>query len=299
MNPTPGLLLRHLGHLARSPALLGSRFLATARSHAAVYPSHPTLQKVRLKAELEYEPDQTLLRSICQSTIKAVTRPNLSAPDQAEVQAIWSLWVDFEERGHNDTVEMAHKWETILRDSLRFSEGLPGLHPPLLARYFLSTIKTDPRSAVPVLERISARYRPDPSFFKIAFTGLAELSADKSVELEKLYTAWRAVCRSSRDKADAVLAWAGWLMREGRGRDAGLAVDVVRREVREDEAALGELETGWKRLLEDMERSQGESEVEGEEVIGLDMEVDGSGGAIDVGGSLERSPSEATAMDDA
>ncbi len=258
MHPSPYLLLLHLHHLAGSPN--SSELLITARSHATVHPSNPSLQKIRLEAEIAQVSNPAVIRTAGQSIIKAITRPDLSASDQGEAQEIWLLWANYMEKmhlGNGEDIESA--WQPILRDSLRLGAGLPDLHPTLLGMYFLRTLQRDrnrdPHRPVPTLVRICAKYRPDPIFFSTAFTGLAEHATDNNRDLSKLYTTWRTVCRTGEEKVTAVLTWARWLMQDRKGREASSAVDVVRSEVRDDQNALVELESGWKKLLDGAERN--------------------------------------------
>jgi len=236
---------------------------------------------------MEHESDSDLVKSACRSITKSVTRPNLSSSDQEEVQSIWFIWADLEEKlalGNGHPIDRI--WDEILRESLRLNEGLPDLHPSLLGKYFISSLQRDPaQSTISILNRISVKFRPSTAFFKIAFPALTTPSTNKFCELSKLYTAWRAVCKTGGDRVEAVMVWAEWLMGHGKGRDAGLAVDVVRREVLDDEDSSGELWRGWKGLLDMRERimEEGDGDLvmgdvpDGENLVSLDLEEDGGG----------------------
>ena len=278
MRPSLRLLLIDLDHRSRSSEASSSNFLEITRSHASIHPSNPTLQKIHLEAEVEYEAEADIVRSACQTVIKAVTRPHLSVADQKIVQSIWRIWAAFEEKQCQQTgLGLDHGWEPILRDSLRLGEGLPDLHPSLLGEYCLSALRCNPlRPVLPTVERISAKYRPNPIFFDIVFAALSYYSNDRFRELSRLYEIWRRVCREGQDRVQAAMAWAGWLLKNEKGREAGLAVAVARREVRDDELALAELERGWKGMLDQRERMAVERmavEKEAPEVNGAELSM--------------------------
>jgi hypothetical protein len=154
---------------------------------------------------------------------------------------------------------METRWKKVLRDSLRTGTSLPDLHPTLLASYFIAQLRSG-KSASHTLQTIKSLYLPTPRFFSLVFAS-PETTAMSHPDLVALYTAWRGSCKTVADKVGAVLVWAGWLLRNGKASDGAKAVEVVRKEVRSDEGALGELESGWKGLLDDMERTRREEEV--------------------------------------
>lgn len=283
LRPSPTLLLIHLDHLARSPTSSGSVILATARAHAEIHPAHCQLQRIHLKAEVDHELDAKVVRLAFQSVIKAITRSGFSESEQGDVRSIWMSWTDFEERLSGDNKQNIDQiWDRILHDSLKLGGGITSLHSSLLSRYFALTLQRDPpRSPIKTLELVCAKYGPTPVFFATAFTALSAQSGDRYDELSKLYEAWRVACNSAQDRVEAVLVWARWLLHAGKGREANLAVDAIRREVRSDDEVSADLESGWSRLLDQKEGVDRQGEEVNDTLVTLvtlqsELEVDES-----------------------
>jgi len=254
-SPPASFLVRHLELV---DVLDKDAYLSTARSHAAQHPSNPALQLARVRAEVEGS-DVEAIRKACADAASKVTARNLSTEEQDEVIALWRTWAKWEEEHGSDA-----QWKKLLRDSLRLGAAIPALHSALLASYFAAKLRAGfpPQEA---LDAVVKPYQPSAAFFTLAFPDIAELVGTQP-NLAKFYRAWRAACKTAAERVDAVLAWAGWLMDLGKGRDAYSAVDVVRREVRDDEGETARLEAGWKALIDAADaQKDGDDDVEMEE----------------------------------
>ena len=65
--------------------------------------------------------------------------------------------------------------------------------------------------------------------------------------MREIFRVWRR-----RDVVGASLAWAGWLVRRGRGAEAGEVVRSARAEVAGSERLL-EVEEGWRKVLAEVD----------------------------------------------
>lgn len=92
---------------------------------------------------------------------------------------------------------------------------------------------------------------PDAQVYKAFFLSEASLSPPdvSEVVLKEVYNMWRR-----RDAVDAALAWAGWLVRKGRGREASEVVSSARAEVAGRNEQRQQLEDGWRAVLASIEQ---------------------------------------------
>lgn len=109
-------------------------------------------------------------------------------------------------------------------------------------------------------------YRPTFLFWSIAFLHARRLPEPKAL-LTEVYEQLRGSAQTTDERVQAVSHWAGWLLSQGKGVEASRAVEVVRREVRQDARAGAELEKMWAEALDQGERGQAEEE-------GLEAEVE-------------------------
>lgn len=218
--------------------------------------------------------------------MKSIAVPDLSTHEQIAGLRIWETYLDFEEQtqtpqtqavgpGDNNT-RVDGIYRKVLRDTLR-QTAISDLHQYILVKYLDFLIRHQPKTILSSLERISQTYRPNHAFFLEAFDIISERSLTRLEDLRVAYRLWRAASlTSNEDKVEATLHWAEWLLDNKHGKEAGDAVDVMRREVGQDGNALAALERGWAFMLDNAERHPGsidesdESEGEGE---GEDVEM--------------------------
>lgn len=206
------------------------------------------------------------MRKCCKEALRTVTRSDLSNEEKVEVQRIWRAYADWEVQSPQAETDVDAIWHGILVDSLKLGTSLPDLHPALLSRYFVYYITSYPDTSVaPIIETISKQYRPRPAFFSSIFNLI-----NGHTDLSKMYEAWQTSCKTGEERVDAGVTWAGWLLRNGKGLEANRAMDVVRRQVKIDGDASGELERRWLGLLDEMEVSRRKGS--GDEDMSLDEE---------------------------
>ena len=101
--------------------------------------------------------------------------------------------------------------------------------------------------------RLNTAYLLDADAFKVFFDAEVSRGDDESKAsgelLREIYLAWRR-----RDVADASLAWARWLLAQGKGREAADVIQRARVEV-DGETKL-KLEDGWRRVCDESTKSQ-------------------------------------------
>jgi hypothetical protein len=287
-KPSASFLTLHIEQL-ESTHPDPSTLLTTVRSHAAQHPTNPSLQRMRLVLEVSSssatEPEA--IRKAFKETTKACLRPDMSFSEQQDVLAIWTSFLDWEEtQSVEDPTRLDGIYKRLLRETLRQS-AVPELHPSILAKYFEYTTRQSPASLLSTLERITSTYRPSYTFFREAFDAIALRSEDALKELRVVYRQWRAASQVNHDKVGATLYWAEWLLDNQHGKDASDAVDVMRREVSRDAAALADLEAGWTELMNDAEkRGEEQSEYEDEDIeMARDIDGESASGSEGVTGS--------------
>jgi hypothetical protein len=205
----------------------------------------------------------------------------MSLEEQQDVLAIWIAYLDWEEvQSASDTVRLDGIYKRLLRETLR-QTAVPELHPSILAKYFEYSINQNSTSLLVTLERIASTYRPSYTFFREAFDVIALRSEDAFNDLRSVYRQWRAASQLKHDKVGATLYWAEWLLDHQHGKEASDAVDVMRREVSMDKAALADLDAGWTGLMDAAEQRGQESEEEEEE--DGDVEMGGESEGSDLG----------------
>lgn len=262
-NPPVTLLLRHL-LLASARTPDNKKRLELARSHASIHPTNASLQMTRLQAELGSDIEAEQLRAAFASIIKAVTQRGLSREDADIVAQIWLLWMSWEEEQRAaDRFGMDKLWKKTMRESMRTGSEVPNLHSRMLARYFDFRLKAaSPESALPIFRELAATYRPRTDFFISAmkvFYGYA-LATRNLAGLDEVFQAWRAAAQSPYEVIRATIVYARACLGAGHPKAAAAAVDVIRREMRENPAMLAELETEWASLLDEKEAEQAKSD---------------------------------------
>lgn len=286
--------------------------LKTARAHAALFPSDPSLQRDRLVLEFALSSHAEAC-SIGDEILKLITRPGLPATDQKIVEEVWLLLLEKQSRPKPDpqltglnisTQDAAH--QNYLRESLRQS-AIPGLHSKLLRKIFLWWVAkdillsvrdknpTERIGDVGVLRQVIASYQPDHDFFSWAFEDITgrvrnvrlRSAKDTSIsvptveddmqKMEEVYRLWRTNISDPYDKIEACLMYSRWCLDDSFGRKAMDAVDVLSRELAgRDEAAKNQLGTRWMALLQDVERAEAErlEQAESHERLRLKAEKD-------------------------
>jgi hypothetical protein len=236
---------------------------AIVTPHAAQHPSDPSLQREKLSL-LSNTAGPEIVRKAFKESMKHCLKPDLSPQDKADVIAIYTGYLEWES-DESTLQEVNGIYKRILRETLR-QDCIPELHPTVLASYYEFLLSRQPEttiSHIAILEPIITTYSPSHEFYQRAFDIISTRSLNPEEDLRKVYLRWRSSARNNRDKVGATLQWADWLMENGEGKKAYDAVDVMRREVRVDEAALAELEAGWIAVMEDangeVESSEGES----------------------------------------
>ncbi|TXT13606.1 hypothetical protein VHUM_00973 [Vanrija humicola] len=251
LRASPAALNSYLALLADSNS---AEYSAAVREFAARYPSSSELQARLVQDLTSSDEDAAAVRKACADAVAQVTHSQLDAAGQETVIQLWKFWARWEDKQANNA---AH-WRRLLRDSLRLGAGIPELHQTLLADYYASQLRagTAPSKA---LDAVIKSYQPTPLFFELAFDALDELNGTQEA-LAKLYGSWRAACRTAADRVEAVLVWVQWLVEHAKGRVAHDAVGAVLSEVKGDDAASGELEAGWKEILDEAEREREEAD---------------------------------------
>ena len=250
---------------------------AIVTRHATQHPSDPSLQREKLSL-LSNTAEPEMVRNAFKESMKHCLKPDLSPEDKADVIAIYTGYLEWESE-ESILQEVDGIYKRILRETLR-QDCIPELHPTVLASYYEFLLSRQPETTVShiaILEPIIATYSPSHDFYQRAFDIISTRSSNPEDDLAKVYMRWRNSARNNREKVGATLQWADWLMENGEGKKAYDAVDVMRREVRVDEAALAELEAGWIAVMEDangeVESSERESGSE-EEQSGSEDEED-------------------------
>lgn len=254
-----------------------STLLIAVRSHAAQHPANPSLQRMRLVLEVSgaaaINPDS--IRKAFKETTKACLRSDMSLAEQQDVLAIWTSFLDWEEsQSVDDPARLDGLYKRLLRETLR-QNAVPELHPSILAKYFDYTTRQNPTTLLSTLERITSTYRPSYSFFREAFDAIALRSDQALDELKVVYRQWRAASQVNHDKVGATLYWAEWLLDHHHGKEASDAVDVMRREVAKDTAALADLDAGWTELMNAAERWEDEQSDDDDEDTEMEQSIEG------------------------
>jgi hypothetical protein len=231
--------------------------------HAAQHPSDPSLQRERLSL-LSNTAEPEIIRKAFKESMKNCLKPDLSKDDKEDVIALYIGYLEFESTENPASADGIYK--RILRETLR-QDCISELHPEVLAAYyeFLLSRQTENTSHLSILEPIISTYSPSHEFYERAFDIIAEQSTNPEKDLGIVYMRWRTSAKNNSDKVQATLKWTEWLLQNQEGKKAYDAVDVMRREVRSDSAALAELEAGWIAVMEDGDSAGSVSSEEGSE----------------------------------
>ncbi|WVQ69785.1 uncharacterized protein L199_008005 [Kwoniella botswanensis] len=256
LHPPSSLLIAHLSQLSSSPDLV------IARSYATIYPSNPSIQLHRLTAEVRLSTDTKGLCKTCEEVVRAVTKSGVSEEEREDVISIWKLWIDNELQ--NSDGHMDDRWKVILRESMKLGVHVPELHGDVLGYFIINTLKSG-ENVNGILNNIKP-YQPTFNTFNLVFTSLQANNVQPD-DLKKIYNAWRGVCKTPYEKAQAALAYAQVLLGiKGKGKEAYDIIEITKREVRVDEGVEKYLEAEWKALLDAEAESEGESGDEDEEM---------------------------------
>ncbi|WWD16198.1 hypothetical protein CI109_100624 [Kwoniella shandongensis] len=266
LNPPASLLLNHLNLVNGSPSLL-----TTARSYASIHPSNPSIQRVRLEAEIAVSSDSEVTRKLCEEVARAVTQSGLSEEDKDEVERIWQLWSDWEDtRNSIDPTELESRWKYLLRQTQRFGSSIPELHGNMLSRYIISMRDLAGRRIPQTVKQVCSIYKPTWTTFFVVFFDLITADLNGATngltaeEMKSYMDSWRAVCSTKRERADVATSHVEWLLLRGKGREAFDVKETCRREVGDDDEALEHLESTWKKLIDEAEERKREAESDDE-----------------------------------
>ena len=126
-------------------------------------------------------------------------------------------------------------------------------HELLLMKYAILHVELRDRlNAQPVIRKIATRYRATGRVFSKIFLLLAEHGSQGSADettvavLEEVFELWR-----QKDTLEASVAWARWLLKHGRGKEAISIIVRARSWLMRDETARIELEKRWTGELEE------------------------------------------------
>ncbi|WVW82805.1 hypothetical protein I302_104816 [Kwoniella bestiolae CBS 10118] len=240
IEPPPSLLIAHLSQLSSSPNL------EIARSYAGIYPSNPSIQLYRLTAEIQQTSDTTQICRTCEEVVRSVTVSGLTDEEKEDVRSIWKIWIDQEL--HNPANDLEERWKVILRESMKMGVNVPELHGDVLGYYLVNRLEAG-EDVGGVLGRLKG-YQPTFNTFKLVFSSINQLNLESN-DLKKLYNAWRQVCKTPYEVAQASLFYAKVLLGiRGKGREAYDIIEVAKREVRVDEGVENYLEAEWKVLVD-------------------------------------------------
>ncbi|KAK8869541.1 hypothetical protein IAR55_000107 [Kwoniella newhampshirensis] len=258
LNPPDSLLISHLKLVNGSSSLLD-----TARSYAAIHPSNPWIQRIRLAAELAKSTDTHIIRQLCEEIVRIVTRSGLSEEENDEVERIWQIWSDWEDiQNSADSAALESRWKYLLLQTQRIGSAIPELHGNMLSRYIISMRDIAGRPIPQTVKQVCSLYRPTWSTFFVVFFDqiTAEMNGAPNglsfVEMRTYMDYWRAVCITKRERAQVATSHIEWLLLKGKGREAFDVKESCRKEVEDDEDALEYLELTWKKLLDEAEEKK-------------------------------------------
>lgn len=134
-----------------------------------------------------------------------------------------------------------------------------------LLQHYVSTVFSSQSTAqqrLAAFRTLVASYLPDSPTFEECFrleTSLSSPSSaiDDAVLLKEIYDIWRR-----RDALRATLAYAGWLVSVGKGKEASDVIQRSRAEVGAGEKRQA-LDEGWRRALDQIGLSKGGEDGEG------------------------------------
>ncbi|KAI0688035.1 U3 small nucleolar RNA-associated protein 6-domain-containing protein [Cytidiella melzeri] len=237
------LLATHLTLLARNPSLhshlpyakniskLGRRYTSSlpARTNARVWLARFGVEKALNVDEGERKNSYREARAVVQGG--------------DDVLDVW-LWGLSESELDHSRKTLALK---LLSESLRMQDApsFRTVHDGLLRQYASLSSHMLPASRLTFFRDLTTSYLPDSSTFEACFHDEKALSSRESAEvLSEIYESWRR-----RDAVRATLAWAGWLVENGKGKEAGDVVQRARTDVGVGERRQA-LDEGWRAALE-------------------------------------------------
>lgn len=137
--------------------------------------------------------------------------------------------------------------QLLLQESIR-SGCSSNMHETLLMKY--GTEHVGAKDAAVAVRRIAAEYLATARVWSAVFSKTGERGFKSTEEqhrvLEEIYELWR-----QKDGLEATVAWAKWLLNNGRGKEAGTVVVTGERRLKEAERI--ELEKRWTVVLRDLE----------------------------------------------
>ena len=141
------------------------------------------------------------------------------------------------------------------------STSFRAVHDGLLQRYAsLATHIPSAKDRLSLFRKATASYLPDAPTYAAWFQAETALpdEAQSADMLREIYHAWKR-----RDALQATLAWAAWLLRRGRGKDANDAVQSARAQAGAQRQALDD---EWRKVLLRPQPTGAEQEEEEEDV---------------------------------
>lgn len=127
-------------------------------------------------------------------------------------------------------------------------------HELLLMKYAILHVELKDRlNAQPVMRKIDTHYRATAKVFSNIFLLLVKNGSPGNGDeatatiLEEVFELWR-----KKDTLEASVAWARWLFKHGKGKEAISVIVRARSWLMGDETARMELEKRWTGVLEDV-----------------------------------------------
>ncbi|KAH7888620.1 U3 small nucleolar RNA-associated protein 6-domain-containing protein [Phlebopus sp. FC_14] len=175
-----------------------------------------------------------------------------SSPDEDGIEKVWLWRLD-----HCPSEERQARYEDLLKQSVLDSSSRT-IHETLLLRYASDVIyseHTDVPRRRKLVRQISSAYLPTKLVWQRIFTleCAREDLADKTV-LSTTYEYWRPV-----DGIQATLAWAGWLMDRGDGKEAVKVIGSAMAQLTTDQRS--QLSQLWSSRLKDDNRETEDDDI--------------------------------------
>lgn len=269
-KPSAALLNAHLEYLHTLPSGSAPKeMLERTTRYSRLQPHDADIWTERMEAESQNGTDDARLSALYLQGMTALA-------DSPDAGAFWITAMQwFNARAGSSTGVMPDHWRHALVSALRRAKGDESrtLYSELMGAWVENRLADDMDLADDILdEALSTRWDVPVAAMSTLFELYCELPiANTRRRLERIYDRWRLAARSPISKVEAALTWCRWLLTrcEGGAKDAYTAQDVVKREVeamsvpsrgktsleleQSKKIALGQLESGWTELLQEVE----------------------------------------------
>ncbi|KAG5646802.1 hypothetical protein DXG03_002179 [Asterophora parasitica] len=249
---SPSLLSAHVRLLTKTvdgDSTGPAKVLRTARKYTTQARKSAPVWRARLDAERRFSETRSVVREVWREA-----RQGSVEGSGEEVEAVWT-WGLFEEDGAEERLRIH---EELLRDSMR-NASLNGLHEKLLMSYvrvmhevhrkpgtgLTSDQGSDSAKWLHSIRHMGSAYLATGAVWQSVFTTLVgeEWWVDGKQEvLGEVYKKWEG-----QDAVEATLAWAGWLLGIGKGKEGAAVVVACGRSIGEEERTA--LEKRWMRMV--------------------------------------------------